>query len=249
MFITANYGSGTPAEAADWVGYSNLTQRYGFTYWEVGNENYGSWETDCTARPHDPFIYATRFKEYFSQMKAVDPTIKIGAVVEIGEDSYANYTDHPATNPRTGRTHNGWTPVVLATLKNLGVTPDFAIYHRYDQSPGRESDADLLQSSTTWANDATDLRQQLADYLGAAAANVELVCTENNSVSSKPGKQTTSLVDGLFLADSVGQVMQTEFNSLIWHDLRQGPEAANNNSSWLYGWRQLTRVQFMLRTA
>ena len=238
VFITANYGSGTPAEAADWVRYSNVTQRYGFTYWEVGNENYGSWETDCTARRHDPFIYATRFKEYFVQMKAVDPTIKVGAVVATGEDSFATYTDHPATNPRTGRTHNGWTPVMLSTLRSLGVTPDFVIHHRYDQSPGSESDADLLQSAAGWANDAADLRQQLADYLGAEAANVELVCTENNSVSSRPGKQTTSLVSGLFLADSTGQVLQTEFNSLIWHQLREGRQTANNNASWLYGWRQ-----------
>jgi hypothetical protein len=32
-FITANYGSGTPAEAAAWVKYSNVTQKYGFKYW------------------------------------------------------------------------------------------------------------------------------------------------------------------------------------------------------------------------
>ena len=34
--------------------------------------------------------------------------------------------------------------------------------------------------------------------LGAAAPNVELDCTENNSVYTNPGKQTTSLVNGLF---------------------------------------------------
>ena len=32
--------------------------------------------------------YATRFKDYFNQMKAVDPTIKVGAVVTTGEDAY-----------------------------------------------------------------------------------------------------------------------------------------------------------------
>jgi alpha-N-arabinofuranosidase len=237
VFLIANYGSGTPSEAAEWVRYANLTQRYGFTYWEVGNENYGAWETDCTERPHDPFTYATRFKDYYLQMKAVDPAIKVGAVVQTGEDSYATYTDHPATNPRTGRRHNGWTPVLLATLNSLGVTPDFVAYHRYVQSPGAESDADLLHSSATWASDATDLRQQLTDYLGPAGESVELVCTEHNSVSSRPGKQTTSLVNGLFLADSIGQVLQTEFNSVIWHNLRQARESAHNNASWLSGWR------------
>ena len=54
VFITVNYGSGTPAEAADWVRYSNITNGCGFKYWEVGNENYGDWEVDTNTRPHDP---------------------------------------------------------------------------------------------------------------------------------------------------------------------------------------------------
>ncbi len=237
VFVTVNYGSGTPAEAAAWVQESNLTQHYGFKYWEIGNENYGSWETDSNTRPHDPYTYAQHFKDYYTQMKAVDPTIKIGAVAITGEDSYANYTDHPALNTRTGQSHNGWTPVMLATMRSLGVTPDFLIYHRYVQTPGAESDQGLLLSSGTWSTDAADLRQQLNDYLGGAAPGVELDCTENNSVYSNPGKQTTSLVNGLFLADSLCAAMSTEFNSVIWWDLRNDQENTNNNSPTLYGWR------------
>ena len=67
---------------------------------------------------------------------------------------------------------------------------------------------------------------------------VELDCTENNSVYSNPGKQTTSLVNGLFLADSICAAMNTEFNSVVWWDLRNGQETTNNNSATLYGWRQ-----------
>ncbi|MEI6862356.1 MAG: alpha-L-arabinofuranosidase, partial [Verrucomicrobiota bacterium] len=178
VYITVNYGSGTPAEAADWVTYSNVTKGYHMRYWEVGNEIYGSWENDTNSVPHDPFTYATRFKDYYNQMKARDPSIKIGAVVEVGEDAYANNTSHPATNPRTGVVHNGWTPVMLATLKSLGVTPDFAIHHRYPPNLG---DAGLLQQATTWAADTANLRQQLNDYLGTSTASaVELVCTETN---------------------------------------------------------------------
>ena len=237
-FITVNYGSGSPQEAADWVLYSNVTRSYGFHYWEVGNENYGSWEYDLRSRPHDPYTYALAFRDYKNAMKAVDSSIKVGAVVITGEDSYANYSDHPATNPRTGQVHNGWTPVMLNTLKTLGVTPDFVIYHRYEQAPGAESDSALLQSARTWANDAADLRQQLNDYLGSGAAGVELVCTENNSVYSNPGKQTTSLVNGLYYADSFGQFIQTEFTSFMWWIFRNAQETGNNNSASLYGWRQ-----------
>jgi len=236
--VTANYGTGTPEEAADWVRYANVTRGYGFKYWEIGNECFGSWETDRRARPHDAYSYAVAARDYIAAMKAADPTIKIGVVVVTGENAYANYTDHPATNPRTGQTHNGWTPVLLETLRTLGVTPDFVIYHRYEQNPGGEDDAALLQSSKSWAADAADLRRQLDDYLGAASAPVELVCTEANSVSSLPGKQTTSLVGGLFYADSFGQILQTEFTTRMWWDLRNGQERNNNNNSLLYGWRQ-----------
>lgn len=211
----------------------------GLKYWEIGNECYGSWETDQHALKWDPVTYATAARDYIAKMKAVDPTIKIGVVVQTGEDNLdAKSPVHEVTNPRTGASHHGWTPVVLATLKTLGVTPDFLIYHRYEQAPGAESDAGLLQAAKTWTKDAADLRQMADDYLGAdVAAGIELCVTENNSVYSNTGKQTTSLVNGLYYADSIGHLLQTEFNALLWWDLRNGQDQANNNSSSLYGWR------------
>ncbi len=211
----------------------------GFKYWEIGNEVYGaSWETDSNSVPHDPYTYALRARDYISLMKAVDPTIKIGVVITPGEDSYANNTSYPVVNPRTGLTHYGWTPVLLATLTSLGVTPDFAIHHRYPQDPGGENDAGLLGSSTGWASDAANLRQIITDYVGSNGTNIELLCTENNSVSSNPGKQSVSLVNGLFMVDSLAQLMQTEFNGLFWWNFRNGGDNYTGNiSSSLYGWR------------
>jgi len=54
VFITVNYGSGTPALAVEWVSDSNVTNHYGFKYWEIGNEIYGSWENDKHNFPHEP---------------------------------------------------------------------------------------------------------------------------------------------------------------------------------------------------
>ena len=34
--LIANYGSGTPQEAADWVRYANVTKGYHDQYWEIG---------------------------------------------------------------------------------------------------------------------------------------------------------------------------------------------------------------------
>jgi len=238
VVITANYGTGTAQEAADWVTYSNVTKHYGFKYWEIGNECYGTWETDAQAQPHDPVTYGTRAAQYIQAMRAADPTIKIGVVADASEDSYQNGYSHVVTNPVTGSNHSGWTPVMLSTMKGLGVLPDYLIYHSYAQNPGSESDATLLQESAlVWPAAATGLRAQLTDYLGAAGAGIQLLVTENNSVSTNPGKQSVSLVNGLFMADSVANLMQTEFNSLVWWDMYNGQSTGNNNATSLYGWR------------
>ncbi len=228
IFITVNYGTGTSGEAAAWVRSANITNHCGFKYWEIGNECYGTWETDSHSLAHDPYTYATNVVNYIQQMKAADPTgnIKIGVAVTPGDDNNSNgYTGHPALNSRTGQYHNGWTPVLLSTLKNAGVTPDFLIHHVYPQYTAKplsispppacsDSDALLLQASSNWANDAATLRQEISDYFGSGGTNIELCCTENNSDSSGGGRQLSSLVNALYLADSLSRLMQTEFNSI-----------------------------------
>jgi N-acetylneuraminic acid mutarotase len=243
-FMIANYGTGSPQEAADWVRLCNVTNHAGFKYWEIGNECYGSWESDANTNapwlPHDPWSYAQRFVYYYNQMKAVDPSIKIGVVGVYGEDSYANYTNHFAINPVTGVTHYGWTPVMLSTLNSLGVTPDFLVDHYYPEYI-TDDDATLLQqASLYWAYDAAQYRQQLSDYLGTNGSNVELVVTEINADAGPPGRQSTSIVDGLFLADSMSQIMKTEFNAFLWFDLRNQSDPMTDGGDWdpsIYGWR------------
>ena len=288
-FVTVNYGTGSPEEAAAWVAYANSSSSasgaigpdakgydwqtagawaslrgasplaaddgmnflrvshaaaYGLKFWEIGNECYGSWETDQQASQHDPYTYATRARDYIAKMKAVDPTIKVGVVVTASESDYDNGYTRSVTNPRTGASVKGWTPVMLARLKELGVTPDLVIYHRYEQAPAHdqpnnpENDATLLQKAKTWPDDTATIRRLVTDFLGSTAgASVEIVVTENNSVYSNTGKQTTSLVNGLYLADSVANVMQTEINALMWWDTRNGTDFNDNNSASLYGWR------------
>src|SRR4051794_38888536 len=84
--IIANYGTGTPEEAADWVRYANVTKGYGARYWTIGNENYGNghygsnWEADDHS-DKSPAAYAAGVVAYARAMKAVDPSIKVGAVL------------------------------------------------------------------------------------------------------------------------------------------------------------------------
>lgn len=245
-FVVVNYGSGTPEEAAAWVRHANVTNQLGFKYWEIGNECYGLWETDTNAFHHDPYTYAVRASNYIAQMKAADPTIKIGVVAAPGETSYSNQFNalHPAYNARTATTNYGWTPILLSTLKSLNVTPDYLIHHHYPQwtdpnNPANSpvNDTNLLQSTGNWAVDAADLRQQITDYFGPGGTNIQLVVTENNADSGAQGRQSTSLVTGLYYADSLGKLLQTEFRSFVWWDLRNGPDTGGFFGSQLYGWR------------
>jgi hypothetical protein len=247
VFTTINYGSGTSNEAAAWVLNANITNKCHFKYWEIGNECYGSWETDTNAVQHDPYTYALQAANDMALMRAADPTIKIGVVIVPGDSSYANNMNHPIVNPRTHATVYGWTPVMLSTLKSIGAMPDFLIYHFYaqytptpwavpDASP--DSDPFLLQAATNWPGDAATIRQEVNDYLGAAAgSNIELCVTENNSDSSGGGKQLSSVVNALYMADSISQLMKTEFNSYLWWDLRNGAGTGGDADPTLYGWR------------
>jgi alpha-N-arabinofuranosidase len=289
-YVTVNYGSGTPEEAAAWVAYYNASATgttaigvdaagrdwktsgywaamrgaqplasddgynflrvghpapYGIRYWEVGNECYGGWEYDrhgapgsvLPGAPHDPVTYARAFADFYRKMLAVDPAVRVGAVAIRGEDKYGT-KNHTVSNANEGGTmHKGWTPVVLATLKGLGVTPHFLIDHEYPQNERRESDPVLLQSGAIVKMDAASLRKMIGDYLGASGSGIELALTELNSVSSGPGKQSTSLVNGLFMADALGDVAETEFNACAWWAFRNGPGRKGNNDATLYGWR------------
>jgi alpha-N-arabinofuranosidase len=289
-FITLNYGSGTPQEAAAWVAYYNDDPRsavplgvdarnvnwqtagywaslrgaapqpkddglnslrmshqapFGFKDWEVGNECYGGWENDLhgapgsglTGAPHDPYTYAQAFAGFYKQMLAVDPTIHVGAVIVTPETGYGDPSHSVPSPEKGGAPVTGWTPVVLSTLKSLGVTPHFLIYHSYAQNPGHENDAMLLQAGARLQSDAREVRRMAVDYLGAPGKTIELDLTELNSVSANPGKQSTSLVNGLFMADALGNVAQTEFNACTWWDMRNGTTNANNSPE-LYGRRQ-----------
>jgi len=290
-FVTVNYGSGTPQEAAAWVAYYNASPSssvslgtdskgrnwntagywaairaasplgtddgynflrishaapFGVKYWEIGNECYGNWENDLhgtsgsglTGVAHDPYTYATAFQAFYTQMMAVDPTIHIGAVATPGEDSFGNGT-HGVANPNEGNSiHTGWTPVVVATLKSLGITPQFLIHHSYAQNPGAESDAFLLQAGANLQSDAANLRTMITNYAGSSGSAIELDVTELNSVSSNPGKQATSLVNALYMVDALGNIADTEFNACTWWDLRNGAVTNANNNALLYGWRQ-----------
>jgi len=229
--ITVNYGSnaagtagGDPTEAAAWVKYANITKGYADKYWEIGNEIYGNgeygspWEEDLHSS-HSPATYGANVLQFITDMKAVDSTIKIGAVLT----APGNWPD--------GQTPD-WNSGVLAAC---GTKIDFVIVHWYSQEPGAESDAGLLGDTSQIAAMVTKLRSLIAQYCGANAGKVAICVTETNSVSYNPGKQTVSLVNGLFLADDYMTWLEQGVTNVTWWDLHNGVSTGNNDSSSLYG--------------
>ena len=75
-FVTVNYGSDTPADAAAWVTQSQ-TSGEGVSLWEIGNEEYGSWEIDNHSNPHTAASYASNGLSYMEAMKAVNSNAQI----------------------------------------------------------------------------------------------------------------------------------------------------------------------------
>lgn len=204
-------------------------------YWEVGNEEYGSWEIDHHTAQHDPATYIAFAKQFATYAASIDPTISIG--LDVGSP---------------GSDFNNWTANILQQSAEQGFTPGFLSDHNYVQAPGSESDSNLLLDTVTdpssdpsdpgdpydWAVRAADYESLINDYLGAAGKNVQLLATEYNSVYSNPGKQTTSLVNGLFVADSIGAMLETAYDGADVWDLRNSWSTSGNDSSSLYGWRQ-----------
>ncbi len=201
---------------------------FGFEDFEVGNEEYGSWETDHHATAHDPATYVAFAKQFAAYASAMKLPVSIGIDAGSPDDSY-----------------NNWVPNVLAQSVEQGLQIGFISDHNYVQAPGSENDATLLlgtvsdpQSPYDWAVRAAAYTSLINQYLGAAGKTVELLTTEFNSVYSNPGKQTTSLVNGLFIADSLGALMETTYQGAAVWDLRNGWDTSNNNASSLYGWRE-----------
>lgn len=254
--ITVNYGSGTPAEAADWVRYANRGGRhyrgpvptysgasatahnYGIRYWEIGNELYGdgtygaTWEVNHNS--HDPTTYANGVVSYSAAMKAVDPQVRIGAVLT----APGNWPDGQvsAASPEP------WNDTVLATACQA---IDFVAIHWYAQGPTGESDAALLAapqdgvatpvSFTPGIPDMIGaLKSKLTQHCGSRANTIQIMVTETNSVSYNPGKQTTSLVNALFLADQVMTWLENGVTNVDWWAIHNSPFDGNNDAS-LYG--------------
>jgi hypothetical protein len=237
--IATNYGSATPQDSADWVYYANVELGANIKHWSIGNECYHPGEYDIRPAPfhHDAETYALFCVEAIQLMKAVDPTIKIGVVATYNEASFPQRIT--VTNPRTGAQANGWSAVLLTTMREEGVLPDYFDFHLYTMSPGRESDPIAFQMIDRLDFWTEGMRTMLADYLGeTAAAGIDLHLTEANATWGEPGKMSVSLTNGLYLAYHWAAMNERNVKSHVWWKLHDEYRTTGNYHETLYGWRE-----------
>jgi alpha-L-arabinofuranosidase len=226
--ITANvYKSGSknwsgdnwisPRVAADWVDYTNHQSGFRVEYWELGNEvNYSDafpWDSDPQVPGLTREMYLQKVREWSRAMKAVDPTIKIGAVAML---------------PGRGGGEPEWWDFPL--IQERASEIDFLIVHPYiGANPYMEDGAfvDRTAESTfawIWATQPiSDLRRWILTFAPARAATMEIQASEWGVISF-PEMQLMN--DSLLNA-----VLNTD---LFWDMVQEGADGANiwNLAEW-----------------
>ncbi|GAA3465099.1 cellulose binding domain-containing protein [Saccharothrix longispora] len=203
--VTANYGTGTPQEAAEWVRYANVTKGYGVKYWEIGNELYGNghygsqWEADDHP-DKSPAQYAALVVEYARAMKAVDPTIRVGAVLTTPGD----WPDGIVAAGDAGT----WNQVVLSTA---GPEVDFAVLHWY---PGGATGAEVLAKTDRVPEMLRMAREQIARHAGK---ELGIALTE---VNTSYGRNTQP--GALFAADAYATLLANGVFTVDWWNVHNG---------------------------
>jgi hypothetical protein len=219
--ITLNYGSnrtctggGEPSEAAAWVAYA---KRHGYhvPYWTVGNEVYGSWEYDLHAYKHDPVTYADAVRTgYYPQAKAADPSVKLGVVGDFAQP---------------GDLH--WNQIVF----RRAVPFDFVEIHYYPQY-NVDNDRFLLGAALDrFATELAGVRREMS--AAGLSRSVPLYLGEFNNDAGVEGKQSVSIVNGLYLGQMLGIAMHASVPMATWWLAYGSCDEGGDYSDKLYGWQ------------
>lgn len=217
--VTLNYGSnrtcdggGDPAEAGAWVAYAK-SQGYHVRFWTVGNENYGSWEYDLHPKPHDPRTYADAVRnDFYPAVKKADGQAQLGVVVDAPHD-------------------RAWNDLVLKQAQPF----DFVELHYYAEYYTDSDDYLLGPAISKFAAQLKDLRSQM--NAAGVPKSVPIYLGEYNNDSGEEGKQSVSIVNGLYLGQMLGTVIDAGLPMATWWLAYGSCDEDGDFSKKLYGWQ------------
>ncbi|MEO7142061.1 MAG: hypothetical protein ABI165_01000, partial [Bryobacteraceae bacterium] len=207
LLITVNVVTGTPADAAAWVAHVNGGGRR-VQYWEIGNESYaGGGSGAAAASSLTPEVYANRYLQFAQAMRAADPGIKIGAIMDENyahtlPRSYPDWTDRVLSIAGSQidflSVHCGYAPVIA---NDLGWNP-------------RTVYAAMLAAPLLIQQQLTGLSSRVAALLPNRAAQMPIAVTEwgpafQGTPDGRFVDHTKTLGSGLFVADTLKAFMES----------------------------------------
>ncbi len=192
-------------------------------YWEVGNEVYGGkegsgrdclpwgWEDvwTCDGTEYSNGIGSgdgrhEGYLEFRAAMQAVDPTIQVGAVGVAGQGEWSNWGNE--------------------VLSAAGTEMEFYVIHNYGFNERPATYADVLaQPQTMWSRIVSDFAAAVDDHAGGRP--IPLALTEYNlfAVEGQDSEGWMShAVNALYLADTIGQLIQNGFVMANQWDVAHG---------------------------
>lgn len=235
----------------------------GVEYWEIGNETFGAGyygggnqyalnyavPYDGTDRDDNPALspaaYGQQVNAFVEAMKAVDPTIKAGAVLATPPDdyrwSYADLND----NGRKDANEPYWNDEVLshtdAGLGKVADNIDFVIAHWYpwfaqSDTAGvlnapRTTIPQMIHGATPGVDTGADagLRDSIAAWRTDGDANaLEIFVTETDGAGYEPA------IDGLFAADEYVTFFENGVSNVDWLELHSSVLDSNNDPEFAY---------------
>jgi hypothetical protein len=214
--------------AADWVRYDNGRTKF----WEIGNENYGSWESGYTIdtklnkdgqpRLISGELYGKHCRVFIREMrKAALETghdIKIGVVTR---NEHVNYTDNVMNN---------WNKGMMAQVADVA---DFFIPHSYFTPYNQNSGVATILNSETKVQ---SIRQYIDNGLKTHAGMdpLPIALTEWN-IFAMGSMQQVSYINGMHAALVLGESIKNKLGMAIRWDLVNGWSNGDNHGIFADG--------------
>lgn len=178
--------------AAEWVRDVNIKRKLGVKYWEVGNENFGSWEKGFVVSGDTitADYYGKNFCVFADSMRAADSTIKIGAVV-VGHNEWVDVKD--------------WTSTVLT---EVGAHADFLVLHDYfmwKPDPNDVTVEEILKEVRQISLNRLYLDSCVKEFTGLDNGTLPIALTEFNIYG---GLKNGSFLAGIFLSRALGEIIK-----------------------------------------
>jgi alpha-L-arabinofuranosidase len=188
--------------AADWVRQWNIKENRNVKYWEIGNENYGSWSAGYIVNGDtiNGTMYGNIFNVIADSMKAVDPTIKVGAVVFEGE-----------SNNWTGE----WNQDVLPIVQNHA---DYLVVHQYftfNSNPNNITVDQMIDALPLIEETKSRLQRHVENHTNKSKDFFPIAMTEYNV---RAGKKNSQQISAVFNAMAIGEYTKHQYGLVnIWN--------------------------------